>query len=281
MALANYVKFRRGTPASYAALEVKDADSLYFISEKGATQGVLYLGDKLISGSLTTTISLSDLEDILLSSNVTPNSLLIYDGDEQKWVNKPFSEIFDEITGSLIEMVGATANADGASGMVPKPLAGDQNKFLRGSGEWITIHEFTSTDAARLNTVEANVADILGDDVGSGLSMREVAAQEIATIVAEAPAAFDTLKEIADWIADHDDVADLADIESRLSAVENGLATAEGNITLIQGDITNLQAVLLDAQDAIEDLQSKDIDLQAQITALDNRLKWEELDEGE
>ena len=60
MALANYVKFRRGTPASYAALEVKDADSLYFISEKGATQGVLYLGDKLISGSLTSNISLSE-----------------------------------------------------------------------------------------------------------------------------------------------------------------------------------------------------------------------------
>ena len=84
MALANYVKFRRGTPASYAALAVKDADSLYFISEKDATQGVLYLGEKLISNSLTSNISLSDLEDILLSSNVTPNSLLIYDGEAQK-----------------------------------------------------------------------------------------------------------------------------------------------------------------------------------------------------
>lgn len=84
MALANYVKFRRGTPANYAALASKDADSLYFISEKDATQGVLYLGDKLISGSLTSNTSLSDLEDILLSNNVTPNSLLIYDGNEEK-----------------------------------------------------------------------------------------------------------------------------------------------------------------------------------------------------
>lgn len=84
MALANYVKFRRGTPASYAALATKDADSLYFISEQGATQGVLYLGDKLISGSLTSNISLSDLQDILLGNSITPNSLLIYDGEEQK-----------------------------------------------------------------------------------------------------------------------------------------------------------------------------------------------------
>ena len=80
MALANYVKFRRGTPANYAALASKDADSLYFISEKDATQGVLYLGDKLISGSLTANISLSDLQDVLLGNNITPNSLLIYDG---------------------------------------------------------------------------------------------------------------------------------------------------------------------------------------------------------
>lgn len=84
MALANYVKFRRGTPEKFAAIVNKDADSLYFISEKDATQGVLYLGDKLISGSLTATITLSDLEDILIDNNITPNSILIYDGEQDK-----------------------------------------------------------------------------------------------------------------------------------------------------------------------------------------------------
>ena len=58
----------------------------------------------------------------------------MYDGEEEKWVNKPFSEIFEDISGSLIEMVGATSDRDGLSGVVPKPLAGDQNKFLRGDG---------------------------------------------------------------------------------------------------------------------------------------------------
>lgn len=277
MALANYVKFRRGTPASYAALAVKDADSLYFISEKDATQGVLYLGDKLISGSLTSNISLSDLEDILLSSNVTPNSVLIYDGEAQKWVNKPFSEIFSEITGSLVEMQGATANADGASGMVPKPVAGDQNKFLRGDAQWIAVNEFTPTDAAKLNTVEEAVTDILGDDAGSGLSMREVAAEEVAKIVAEAPASFDTLKEIADWIENHPDTTD---INNRLTAVENGLSNVQGDLSSMQGDITYLNNAITDVQGDITNLQSKDDDLQAQITAIDNRLRWEELDEG-
>lgn len=33
-------------------------------------------------------------------------------------------------------MEGATASADGTSGLVPKPEAGDQNKFLKGDGTW-------------------------------------------------------------------------------------------------------------------------------------------------
>ena len=48
--LANYVKFMRGTPEAYARLTKKDTDTLYFISEADASDGLLYLGSKLISG---------------------------------------------------------------------------------------------------------------------------------------------------------------------------------------------------------------------------------------
>lgn len=34
------------------------------------------------------------------------------------------------------DMTGATDNADGSHGLVPKPNAGDQNKILYGSGQW-------------------------------------------------------------------------------------------------------------------------------------------------
>ena len=196
MALANYVKFRRGTPAAFAALATKDADCLYFISEQNATQGVLYLGDKLISGGITSNISLSDLSDILLGENVSPNSLLIFDGEEQKWVNKPFSEIFGDITGSLVEMVGATASQDGAAGIVPAPIAGDQNKFLRGDATWAEVSGLTPAQAQELVQLRTDVNTIIGDD--AGFSMREVAADEVATIVANAPEDLNTLKEIAD-----------------------------------------------------------------------------------
>jgi hypothetical protein len=37
---------------------------------------------------------------------------------------------------SASEMTGATASTDGEEGLVPAPLAGDENKFLRGDGTW-------------------------------------------------------------------------------------------------------------------------------------------------
>ena len=95
-------------------------------------------------------------------------------------------------------MVGATADADGVSGVVPKPLAGDQNKFLRGDATWVTVSGLTPQQAQEIVQLRTDVNGILGEDAGSGLSMREVAANEVAKIVASAPEDFDTLKEIAD-----------------------------------------------------------------------------------
>lgn len=37
------------------------------------------------------------------------------------------------------DMTGATANADGAHGLVPQPLAGDELKFLKGNGTWADV----------------------------------------------------------------------------------------------------------------------------------------------
>lgn len=37
------------------------------------------------------------------------------------------------------DMTGATASADGSHGLVPRPLAGDEAKFLRGDGTWAGV----------------------------------------------------------------------------------------------------------------------------------------------
>ena len=43
-------------------------------------------------------------------------------------------------------MKGATAEADGSTGTVPVPKAGDQNKFLRGDGTWAESSGGNSSD---------------------------------------------------------------------------------------------------------------------------------------
>ena len=42
-------------------------------------------------------------------------------------------------TNNATVFTGATGLASGASGLVPAPSAGDNEKFLRGDGQWATI----------------------------------------------------------------------------------------------------------------------------------------------
>lgn len=126
--MANYVKFFRGTPKAYANT-VKNSDTLYFVSESDSNVGSLYLGSKLISGEIN---SLTELEDILLSEQLSDGSILVYDESQSSWVNK-----------TIVEAVGlmtpATAETVGGYGLVPAPGAGEQNYFLRGDGTWAPI----------------------------------------------------------------------------------------------------------------------------------------------
>ena len=45
-------------------------------------------------------------------------------------------------------MVGATASAEGTAGLVPKPAAGDQGKYLKGDGTWANIDCVRNPDTA-------------------------------------------------------------------------------------------------------------------------------------
>lgn len=122
-----FVKFVRGTPTAYENLTTKSSNTLYFISETGATTGKLYLGTLLIGDG----IGGNTLGDIVLEE-LKGRDLLVYDAAQEAWVNKPVSE-------AILPFTGATETADGAAGLVPVPHAGDEDKFLRGDGAWVTI----------------------------------------------------------------------------------------------------------------------------------------------
>lgn len=127
----HYVNFLRGTPAAWERLEVKDPDTLYFISERNGEVGQLYLGEKLIVGSLNAT-TLESLGGIP-TEDLESGQLLVYNAEEQKWENKSFSELLAPL---VKVMTGATFKTAGVAGLAPAPAAGDQDKFLKGDGTW-------------------------------------------------------------------------------------------------------------------------------------------------
>lgn len=93
-----YVKFVRGTRTAWETLKAQGQiydDTLYFIYETaGSSTGVLYLGTKQIGGTdgeQPVPIHLDDLDDVLLSANIEPNNLLIFNGEQ--WVNGTIEDI--------------------------------------------------------------------------------------------------------------------------------------------------------------------------------------------
>ena len=128
--ISNYVKFRRGTPSAFAALQEKDSDTLYFIYEEDELTGELYLGSQLIAGAgeIEGATALRGLGDVLLSENLNDKECLIYDISLKKWVNKPIMSVIDNF-------IGANSTSSGIPGLVPAaPAAGQTGLFLRSDG---------------------------------------------------------------------------------------------------------------------------------------------------
>lgn len=260
--LGNYVKFLRGTPNAYSQLTPKDDDTLYFVAERDADRGVLYLGEKLISGSLSGSTTLQDLTDVLIDAGIEAGSLLYYDGTQ--WTNKSLAEIFEIIIGV---MTGATNARDGRSGLVPTPVAGQQNLFLRGDATWA---DPTAAVQHQVDILVTQVGTLINNDIDK--SVRQIAAEEVAKVVDGAPAAYDTLKEIAEYIAEHPGASDIAE---RLAALETTINTANTGLkdrtTILENSVGNLRTL-------IANLQSKDTEHDQAISDIQaalNNLRWQ------
>ena len=156
----HYVKFMRGSTNAWGSLKetpnkISD-DTLYFIYENAehSTEGKLYLGQKLISGvggNISGDININDIGDIYIDDEtLADKQILVYNDTTEQWENTSLSTIINTAVGV---MQGATAAAAGISGLVPRPLAGDQGKFLRGDGAWSVINVPTfNTDVFSLDS---------------------------------------------------------------------------------------------------------------------------------
>lgn len=114
--------------------------------------------------------------------------------------------------------------------------------------------------AGRVTTVEGKVTTLVGSDANK--SARAIAAEEVAKIVDDADASYDTLKEIADWISSHK--TDAAAMNSAILALE---AIVDG----IGGDGEKATVVAY-VTDAIDALNIGDYAKAADLTALAARV---------
>lgn len=272
----NYVKFIRGTEAVWATIDdsQKNSDTLYFISDTGSASGKLYLGEKLISnGSLSSATSLSQLNDVFIAEGITDQSILVYNSTSGKWENKSLLDVFLAMNEVF---KGATEEADGVAGLVPAPTTGQQNLFLRGDATWADPVAGVMTT---IQGIQAQLTTIIGEDVD--LSMREIAQAEassaVATIIANAPEQFDTLKEIADWIQANQDTVDVAGLTTRVTNLEEVIYGVEADEEAGTEAVVGLQTIVSTLQTDLDALEATVVTHTEEITEIKEALRWQDI----
>lgn len=113
----------------------------------------------------------------------------------------------------------------------------------------------------RIKANETNIATLVGDDVSK--SAREIASEEVIKVVAGAPEAYDTLKEISDWISSHGtDATSMNSAIKALQAILVGFGTGEGETATVKAYVDG----------AIKALKIGDYAKAADLTALAGRV---------
>lgn len=302
--LAGYVKFLRGTPAAWESIVTPDSDTLYFIAENDSEVGRLYLGSKLIAdGEVVTITRLDELEDVIIGAGVPADGILIWDNTqndgEGAWVPTTLDAAFAKVV-KVFE--GATLDKPGKKGLVPAPTAGSQDLYLRGDATWANPTEVVSAEVGDLRKalnkeVEDRIAAIrvLLGGYTEGTTISQIAIAEIAKVVDGAPAAFDTLKEIATWIQEHDEIIDIEAIVAAVNKIEETLYTEEtgivdqvgdlyldmygngGSISGVKNDVVIIQQQVVSLDATLSALKKSHEELEQTVTDVDNRLRWQDL----
>lgn len=200
----------------------------------------------------------------------------MFNSTTHKWEPTSLFNALQAITESLSVMQGSTGVTSGQRGLVPDQPAGTQDFFLSGSGQWVNP---TPVIQQVINT---NAADWFGDDWDStqnapvnGQTIRDIASDEVAKIVAEAPGTFDTLKEIADWIEAQPTVADITNLTTRVTNVETKIFT----------DVPANPQTGAPAQPSlitqVTTLNANFSSLETRVTNVESTLRWQDMTEEE
>lgn len=143
------------------------------------------------------------------------------------------------------------------------------NFFLDDKDNLITD---TTTNKTWLKTLTANTTPTK--------SISTMISEEIAKVVANAPASFDTLKEIADWISTHQNDAsamntainnnttNITNLTTKVDTNTTNISTNTTQISGIKGDITSINSVLQSLTNEINTLKTELQNAKAEIAYL-------------
>lgn len=159
----------------------------------------------------------------------------------------------------------ATAQAQADKGVADAKTADD--KAVAAQTDVDALEEVVGADDTaglrkRIKTNETNIATLVGEDANK--SARDIASEEVVKVVAGAPAAYDTLKEIADWISSHGtDATSMNSAIKALQAILAGFGTGEDETATVKKYV----------DDAITALKIGDYAKAADLTALAARVE--------
>lgn len=302
----DYVVFMKATTDVWQKMpkNQKQSNTLYFVVDGPEDDvGRLYLGETLIAdGSGITEMGVESLSDVKLS-NTSTGDILVYNLNSRKWENMSL----EGCIGDLIKIFqGATATEDGKAGLVPVPTISDKNKFLQGDGTWADPTVQVQQD---LSNLESTVKILVGNDTGASVRSiatgiaADAASAAVSQILDNAPEAFDTLKEVAEWISKHPSTGDFVALDNRVGNLEEilqdtqvegtdqvipGLVSVVNNLVTTSNDLSGRVGILetkaTDASNAILQITSDLNDYKGvlaqhttQITEINQRLTWQEL----
>lgn len=194
--------------ADYIAGEIEDTDTQYKLEQDENDKHVLRLYSKVKGSeswsevaSVTTIDTVYD--DTALSAKISALETLVGTTSVAAQIASAIAALDLE---NVYEKKGAAATE---AGKVQTNL----DEYKTSNNEAVAAARQAADDAqsdvdelaTEVSNIKSDVTTLKGED--SGKSAREIASEEVAKIVADADASYDTLKEIADWISTHADSA--------------------------------------------------------------------------
>lgn len=239
----NMILFKRGLKENLPA--TRDNNTLYFVTNTGE----LYLGNTLIAdktgdyaaaianaiNALDATVNSGDDNLVKITVTQEDGKLTSVTVDDTK-LDTALADYYtkEEVEDLVSDLdVGAL---EGRMDAVEEDITAINNAT---TGILAQAKGYTDTEVGK---VQANVTTLIGDDTGT--SVRAIAANEVAKIVAGADENFDTLKEVSDWIAS--DTEGAAAMQNAIAAIKKEIGGTQNTEGFENSRIDALQSGKVD-----------------------------------